>query len=114
MTHYMNLHFDPFSKIKNKTKTIELRLYDEKRSLINVNDTIVFSCTSDPAKTVTVKVSALHRFKNFAELYKTLPLERCGYLPHEIPNATPEDMNVYYSIEKQKQYGVVGIEIRLI
>ena len=32
MTHKMNLWDDSFIKIKNKTKTIEMRLCDEKRS----------------------------------------------------------------------------------
>ena len=31
MTHEMRLHDEPFNLIKNGTKTIELRLYDEKR-----------------------------------------------------------------------------------
>ena len=40
-----------------------------------------------------------------------MPLEKCGYLPDEIATASPEDMNIYYSVERQAQYGVVGIEI---
>ena len=31
MKHYMKLQNDPFTKIKNKTKTIEMRLNDGKR-----------------------------------------------------------------------------------
>ena len=31
MTHQMNLNLDPFNRIQMGTKTIELRLYDEKR-----------------------------------------------------------------------------------
>ena len=31
MKHYMKLQDDPFKKIKNKTKTIEMRLNDEKK-----------------------------------------------------------------------------------
>jgi ASC-1-like (ASCH) protein len=59
-------------------------------------------------------VKALHRFPNFATLYAALPLEQCGYLPEGIATASPADMNVYYSAERQAQYGVVGIEIALI
>ncbi len=114
MTHYMNLHSKPFENIKNKLKTIELRLNDEKRSLINIGDIIVFSKTSNDSEKITTKVIRIHKFSSFTELYNALPLDQCGYLPHEIPTASPEDMNVYYSIEKQKQYGVVGIEIQVI
>lgn len=36
----MRLHKEPFELIKNGSKTIELRLYDEKRQMINLGDTI--------------------------------------------------------------------------
>ena len=39
-------------------------------------------------------------------LIKLFPLLECGY--------TEEDMEEYYSKEKQAQYGVIGIKISLI
>lgn len=39
----MRLHNSPFKLIKNGTKTIELRLNDEKRKLIKVGDIIRFT-----------------------------------------------------------------------
>lgn len=42
MKHKMNLQHEPFVKIKAKTKTIEMRLFDKKRSEISVGDDIVF------------------------------------------------------------------------
>ena len=42
MTHKMNMNPSPFEKIRNGTKTIELRLYDEKRRKIEIGDTIIF------------------------------------------------------------------------
>ncbi len=113
MVHYMNLNPQPFSLIANGSKTIELRLLDEKRSLISVGDTLVFTNTADNTRALTCKVKALHRFANFAELYRSLPLDKCGYLPNELATAAPEDMEAYYSAEKQKQYGVIGIELEL-
>lgn len=113
MTHTLNLQPTPFELIENGRKTIELRLYDEKRRLIQIGDTLVFVHTEDSARTLTTTVTALHRFDSFAALYAALPLERCGYLPEELADASPEDMNVYYSPERQAQYGVVGIELQL-
>ena len=113
MTHVLNLHSGPFEEIRLGRKTIELRLWDEKRSKIKVGDTLVFVRTDDPSRTLTAMVTALHRFPDFAALYAALPLDKCGYLPEEISTASPEDMNVYYSAEKQALYGVVGIEIVL-
>lgn len=42
MLHIMNLWNDSFQKIKNKSKTIEMRLLDEKRSMISIGDIIFF------------------------------------------------------------------------
>ena len=114
MTHMLNLNPRPFEAIQSGRKTIEMRLYDERRSQIRIGDTLVFVHTEDESRTLTAIVVALHRFPDFAALYAALPLEKCGYLPEEISTASPADMNVYYSAEKQAQYGVVGIEIAVM
>lgn len=111
MTHYMNLKKRPFEMIESGQKTIELRLWDEKRSLIKTDDEIVFSCGEN---TLTVKVLFLHKFENFEALYKSLDLLKCGYLPEELKTASADDMDAYYPPEKQQKYGVIGIEIKLI
>ena len=114
MLHQMNLNPDPFTLIESGRKTIELRLYDKKRQQIGVGDTILFTCTDNPARTLTVMVTALHRFPDFAALYAALPLEQCGYLPEELATAHPDDMSLYYTAEQQACYGVVGIEIQVL
>ena len=114
MTHYMNLKPTPFSLIARGLKTIELRLYDEKRKGIAVGDTLIFTNTDNSDEKLYCMVKCLHIFSSFAELYKSLPLDKCGYLPNEISNASPLDMNHYYSEDVQRECGVVGIEIKLI
>ena len=114
MTHNMNLHAAPFDNIARGIKTIELRLYDEKRRRIKVGDEIVFTHSKDFARTLHCRVIALHIFPSFEELYSTLPLLKCGYTEDDIDTAAPADMDLYYSKEKQEKYGVVGIEIELI
>ena len=111
MTHYMNLNPQPFEMIADGHKTIELRLLDEKRQKIAAGDVLIFTNTADPALHLRCAVKNLHCFANFAELYAALPLDQCGYLPDELVDARPEDMDIYYPPEKQQQYGVVGIEI---
>ena len=54
--HMMNLNPSPFNMIREGYKTIELRLYDEKRKLISVGDIIIFSNTVDSNDTLCVKV----------------------------------------------------------
>lgn len=43
MIHRMKLNESPFERIKDGTKTIEFRLYDEKRRQIKIGDQIEFS-----------------------------------------------------------------------
>ena len=64
-------------------------------------------------ESVTTRVLKLYKFNTFEEMYKSLPLLKCGYTEENIDRASHNDMNIYYSYEKQLKYGVVGIEICL-
>ena len=97
----MKLQRHPFEMMREGRKTVELRLYDEKRSQIAVGDTIVFRCEGDVLR---VRVLALHRFPDFEALYAALPHSALG-------SEDPKDMEQYYSKEEQGKYGVLGIEI---
>lgn len=114
MEHTMSLNPAPFYKIKNGIKTIELRLYDEKRKKVAPGDTIRFYNGENMSETILTEVIELYVFDNFEELYKKLPLLECGYTEDTIGSASAKDMNKYYSEEQQKQYGVVRIRIRVV
>ncbi|MBP3382039.1 MAG: 23S rRNA (uracil(1939)-C(5))-methyltransferase RlmD, partial [Clostridia bacterium] len=94
--HAMKLFSAPYEMIKSGEKTIELRLYDEKRQQIKVGDAITFTNTANGEK-LTATVKNLHRFNSFEELYKSLPLLQCGYTVENIDAASPRDMEQYYS-----------------
>lgn len=111
MLHVLNLHPEPFKAIKSGLKDIEMRLYDERRRNIKVDDEIEFVSRENGEK-LYAKVIALHLFPSFNELYKAFPKSRLGYREDEIAN--PEDMGKYYSPQAREKYGVVGIEIKLI
>lgn len=112
--HIMKLKPSPFEMIRSGKKTIELRLYDEKRKSISCGDRITFVNTENDNDFLDVVVENLFVFNSFDELYKNLPLLECGYTENDVSMASPDDMNQYYSKEEQKEYGVVGIKIRLI
>lgn len=112
MTYEMNLNSRPFDLIKSGQKTIELRLNDEKRKNIVAGDYIRF--TSSHGDTMLCIVKAVHNFPTFEELYKKLPLDKCGYTAEEIPTASHTDMEEYYPVERQIQTSVLGIEIALV
>lgn len=113
-SHEMNVDSEWFDKIVNGSKTIELRLNDERRRNIKVDDYVVLinqDSNADLTKCV-VKVTGLHRFDDFNKLYANLDMTKCGYSANDIPN--PDDMLAYYSIERQAECGVVGIEFELL
>lgn len=109
MKHEMRLHPEPFNLIKKGTKTIEMRLYDEKRRQIKEGDLITFTNRETEEK-IDTEVLKLHIYPSFEELYKHFDKVSIGYNEDETPN--PDDMDIYYPKEKQKKYGVVGIQIK--
>ena len=113
MIHSMQLQPSPFEMIRDGTKTIELRLFDEKRQKIRIGDTISFTNTASK-ETLKVKVLELLVFNSFETLYGQLPLLDCGYTKDNVNTASPDDMNAYYPEELQQKYGVVGIKIALL
>ena len=74
MEHTMHLNPSSFSKIKEGTKTIELRLYDEKRRQLAVDDTICFICSGETGERLWARVVELYVFDSFKALYTALPL----------------------------------------
>ncbi len=111
--HVMNLTPAPLKMIREGRKTIELRLYDEKRKQIKIGDIITFVNTENKDDELTARVKDQYLFNNFEELYDNLSLLECGYTEDNIASALPSDMEQYYSKDKQKLYGVVGIKLAL-
>ena len=108
--HEMRLHNSPFKLIKSGTKTIEMRLNDEKRQLIKVGDSIKFINRVTEEEMVTL-VKGLHYYDSFDELYKYFDKVSIGYAEDE--EANPDDMSQYYSKDDILKYGGVGIEIEV-
>ena len=109
VVHEMKLAVEPFEKIRNREKDIEMRLYDDKRQLIKVGDRIRFSNMVTDER-LLVDVIGLKVFENFEELYAYYPKERLGYKENEIANA--DDMNQYYPYGLRVVYQVIAIEIK--
>ena len=108
--HNMNLNIEPFNSIANGTKSIELRLNDEKRQKIIIGDTILFTCAVTDS-TITATVVNLYKYVSFKELYSHLPLQKCGYIDSDVSQEKYTDMFAYYTQEQIDKCGVVGIEL---
>jgi len=105
----MNLQNDPFVAIKEGRKTVEMRLYDEKRQMLTINDEIIFTNALTQEKIRTI-VEELHLYSSFKELYEHFSKIEIGYKEDEVANY--QDMEKYYSVNEQEKYGVVGIKIK--
>jgi len=99
----MNLKQPYFDMVKKGVKTIELRLYDEKRQQIQIGDSILFQ---NENKHHLVKVKELVKAQNFDSLFKIIDIKKTGLGNKE--NAL-KIMNQFYPINKQNEIGVVGI-----
>lgn len=111
MLHTMKLNEGPFEAIKNGTKTIEMRLYDEKRRKVHIGDIIEFESRTTGEK-IKVQVVELHIYPSFENLYNKFDKVMLGYKEYEEAQYT--DMEMFYLKTDIEKYGVVGIEIKLI
>ena len=95
------------------TKRIEIRLYDEKRQQIKIGDTIIFLKEPDLNESFKAKVTGLLRYNSFEDMFKdfdTSILSDKSMTKKDLINVLEQ----FYTKEKQKQYGVLGIRIELI
>lgn len=111
MKHIMKLQAESFNRIKNGTKKIELRLFDEKRQLIKLGDIIEFQKEPDKDDTVETKVVALFNYPTFRDLINDFSIDNFGDENKEI---LTKNVYTFYSNEDEKVYSVLGIKVELI
>ena len=109
MLYKMKLHNEPFLAVKSNSKTIEMRLNDEKRRNIQKGDKIEFTNTSTNS-VYYVEVEDVYKYPSFDELYQNHNKVQLGYKENEI--ASPADMLLYYSKDDITKYGVLAIKIK--
>lgn len=110
-THQLKLATEPFNTITSGNKTIESRLYDEKRQKIQIGDQIIFTNRDNPSQTATVKVIGLLRYATFHDLFSHNDPRKFG---GESVEWLENQINEFYSLHDQKQNGIIGIEFELM
>jgi ribosomal-protein-alanine N-acetyltransferase len=110
--HQWDLNPEPLQAFRLGIKTVEMRLYDEKRQKLRLGDFIRFKNTINPKDTLLVQVQGLQRFPNFKDLYAVYRPEEIGYRPDEHPDY--HDMSRYYSEEQIKTYGAYAIKVAVV
>ena len=107
----MNLQPKYFDFMKDGTKRIELRLYDEKRSQIELGDVIEFSKSENDK--LKAEVIGLLRYNSFKDLFEDFDISifaDASMTKEELLGVLSE----FYTPEKQAKYGVLGIRLRML
>lgn len=113
MLHSMKLQEGPFKRMCDGVKTLELRLYDEKRQLIKLGDEIEFLKLPDLDESIKMQVMGLLNYKTFADLVQDLPAAYLGYSESD-KEYLKKSMYEIYSPEEEEKYGVLGIRLRAL
>lgn len=109
MLHELKLQPTFFDAIKAGIKTIECRLYDEKRQQIQLGDTLIFRRASELEETLETRVVGLLHYSTFSDLLNDFPSEMFGMADRaELERL----LDSFYTREDEAKYGVVGIRIR--
>ena len=109
----IHLDEDIFNVVKNGTKTVEVRLYDEKRKNIKVGDKLTFLKRPLDLETIDVIVTKLEVFDSFNSL-----VDKYDMKDIYLENASREDylklMERFYSKEDEIKYGVLAISYEVM
>ena len=113
MKHEMKLQQKYYDFIKNGTKRIEIRLFDEKRQKIKIGDTIKFLKEDNQDESFEVKVIGLLRYNSFEDMFKDFDISVLSD-----KSMTKDELisvlEKFYTKEKQEKYGVLGMRIELL
>ena len=106
----MEVHLadDIFEVVKTGTKTVEVRVNDEKRRKLHVGDKLVFLRRSNEEDKIKAIVEDLKYYSNFNDLIKHYSIEEV-YLPGYTKEYFIELLKRFYTNEQQEKYGVVAI-----
>lgn len=113
MEHELKLQPRYYEYILNGSKDIEIRLYDEKRQKINLGDIIIFKKEPELNESFKVKVVGLLRYENFDSLFNDFTIDRLADKSMS-KSELLEELEKFYTKEKQKEYGVLGIRIEKV
>ena len=112
MIHEMKLQQIYFDKIKNGEKIYEIRLNDEKRQLIKIQDKILFKKEPLLQDSIIAHVKDLIHFSSFEQMINTLEPSKVGFENQSISEII-DIYHEFYSIENELNYGVLAIKIQV-
>lgn len=110
----MSLYSRPYERIASGSKTIELRLYDEKRKAIRVGDAVIFENVDTFRPPISGIVTSIDVYPSFEAMYRDVDLVAAGYTSENLQEADAADMDEYYSPEEQEDFCAVAITFEVV
>lgn len=115
MIHEMKLYEENFHSLKNGNKKREYRLYDEKRQLIKIGDTIKFLKLPNLDETIFADVKKIEIFNDWYSCYEKYFNEDFIDTYPTIESVVEDTYNSgYYSKEETDKYGCCCITLSKI
>lgn len=108
-----HLDADVFDVVKNGTKIIEARVYDEKRRKMKVGDQLVFIKRPLMEERIDTKIVDLKVYSNFDDLVKDYKISEL-YLDDFSKDEFLKLLERFYNKEEQEEFGVVAIRFEVI
>ena len=109
----IHLDEDIFEVVKYGTKTVEVRVNDEKRRKLKIGDNITFLKRPDDIEKMDAVIEDLVYYKDFNELvldYTMAELYLKDYSKGDFINL----LKRFYSDDEINKYGVVAIKFKII
>lgn len=107
----MKLNDQSFDMVKDGSKTLEIRINDEKRQKLQIGDQITFT---NNGRQINTKVTGLFIYDSFVELLKSLNAVDAGWSADDTLEKMITDLRLIYSKEEEQKFGVVGISLELL
>ncbi|WP_246570182.1 ASCH domain-containing protein [Lentibacillus saliphilus] len=109
----MRLYDQPFTSMALGKKTVEVRLYDDKRRRIKEGDSIEFTKLSQPSDQLLVEVTELNVFPTFKAMYESLPAA-CFDAEHKTIEEMVASTYTIYTPQQEQKWGTVAITVKVI
>jgi len=104
----MKLLKEPYEEIRAGRKTVEMRLYDEKRRGISAGDTVFFTCPEQGGQRTEAMVRGICIYEDFFALAKSYGPRELGF-DGRSAEYIGDFMLGIYSEDAVKKYGVCAI-----
>ncbi len=107
----MKLHPAPYDLIRDGTKTVEIRLFDEKRASLAEGELILFKKQPYLHEMLYKKIGAIKRFGSIGDMFDAYGAVPLGCKEDDNAESLAEGMKSYYSDEDVTKYGWCAIEL---